>query len=336
MARPGNRCAAVLVAGALVASGCTSDGPETIPSDEVSTSSTDVVSPSATTSATPEPEPAVEPAVDPDDLDVGTAVAAVDHLAGRIGPRHATSPAFRRAADWVSAQLAAHGLDVRRQGVSVPGGNSWGVPVAAGRSANVIATPPGFDGRRPHLVVGAHLDTVPQAPGAEDNASGIGVLLATAEALAGRRTRLPVVLVAFGAEEPRGPTDADHHYGSRAYVASLAPAERRAVRGMISLDRVGVGSVVPIGAAEGQPDRSSCAPPSGPGCRSRRRPASAPATTGRSCGPGCRGCASAARRTPSTTAPPTCPGSSNRRSCAAAAGWCSPGSPHSDPQVNCN
>ena len=113
---------------------------------------------------------------------------------------------------------------------------------------------------------------MPQAPGAEDNASGIGVLLATAEAIAGRRTRLPVVLVAFGAEEPRGSTDADHHYGSRAYVASLGPAERRAVRGMISLDRVGVGSVVPVGAAEGQPTAAGARRRAGRGRRSRRRP----------------------------------------------------------------
>jgi Zn-dependent M28 family amino/carboxypeptidase len=61
------------------------------------------------------------------------------------------------------------------------------------------------------------------------------------------------VLVAFGAEEPRGPTDADHHYGSRAYVASLGPVQRRAVRGMLSLDRVGVGDVVPVCAAIGGP-----------------------------------------------------------------------------------
>jgi len=61
--------------------------------------------------------------------------------------------------------------------------------------------------------------------------------------------RLPVVLVGFGAEEPRGDTDADHHYGSRAYVRSLSPAERRAVRGMLALDRVGVGAVVPVCSA---------------------------------------------------------------------------------------
>ena len=187
------------------------------------------------------------------DLDVRIAVRTVRHLAGTIGPRHGTSPAFGRAADWVAAELGARALDVRRQRFEVPAGVSWGVPVAAGVSQNVVATARGVRLDRPHLVVGAHLDTVPQAPGAEDNASGIGVLLAVADALQGRRTRLPVVLVAFGAEEPRGGSDDDHHYGSRAYVASLAPAERRAVRGMVSLDRVGVGAAVPVGAADGPP-----------------------------------------------------------------------------------
>jgi Zn-dependent M28 family amino/carboxypeptidase len=176
-------------------------------------------------------------------------MAAVEHLAGRIGPRHATSAAYADAARWVAGRLRDLGYRVHRQRVPVPGGSSWGVDVEAGTSVNVIAWLPGTDPHRPHLVVGAHLDTVPQAPGAEDNASGIGVLLAAAEAAAERRTRLPVVFVAFGAEEPRGPTDADHHYGSRAYVAALGTAERRAARGMVSLDRVGVGAVVPVGSA---------------------------------------------------------------------------------------
>ena len=94
----------------------------------------------------------------------------------------------------------------------------------AGPSVNLVATRGDVVPGEPWLLVGAHLDTVPQAPGAEDNASGIGVLLATAEALAGHRTRLPVVLVAFGSEEPRGQSDADHHYGSTAYVDSLTGA----------------------------------------------------------------------------------------------------------------
>jgi hypothetical protein len=197
------------------------------------------------------PQPASEGPVSADDLDRGTAVRTVRHLAGTIGPREATGRAYARAAGFVARSFARLGYDVARQRVDVPAGVSWGVPVPAGRSTNVIATPPSFDPAEPHLVVGAHLDTVPQAPGAEDNASGIGVLLAVAEAASVRSTRLPVVFVAFAAEEPRGPGDADHHYGSRRYVAALGTAERAAVHGMVSLDRVGVGARVPVGSAAG-------------------------------------------------------------------------------------
>lgn len=206
----------------------------------------------APTTAAPSPSqarPSARPRVTPSDFDPDVAMAVVRHLAGTIGPRLATGQSYRRAARWVAGELRASGYAIRRQEVDVPAGDSWGVPVEAGRSANVIATPGGFDGSRPHLVLGAHLDTVAVSTGAEDNASGVGVLLAVAQAVSERRTRLPVVLVAFGAEEPRGPTDDDHHYGSRTYVASLAPAERRAMRGMVSLDRVGVGEVVPVGSA---------------------------------------------------------------------------------------
>ena len=37
-----------------------------------------------------------------------------------------------------------------------------------------------------------------------------------------------------------------HHFGSQAYVAAMSAAERAAVVGAISLDRVGVGDTVPI------------------------------------------------------------------------------------------
>jgi Zn-dependent M28 family amino/carboxypeptidase len=58
---------------------------------------------------------------------------------------------------------------------------------------------------------------------------------------------LPVKFVTFGAEEPRGAGDALHHFGSRREVASLKATERRAVRAMVSLDRVGVAaSYVPV------------------------------------------------------------------------------------------
>ena len=236
---------------ALLVVGCSTEDPgrpASTPTSGAPTTPQDTAEPEAQPESTATARPVPEP-VRPADFDVRRAERAVRHLAGRIGPRHGTSPAFRRAGAWVAGELQRQGYRVRLQVFDAPAGVSWGVPVPAGRSVNVVATPRGLGPSDPHAVVGAHLDTVPQAPGAEDNGSGIGVLLAAAAAAAEHETRLPVVWVAFGAEEPRGPTDADHHYGSRAYVDSLGPAQRRAVRAMVALDRVGVGDRVPVGSA---------------------------------------------------------------------------------------
>ena len=251
---------AAVVGLAALGGGCTSTTGEDTSSRP--TASPDPAAPAAPTApptAADTAEPAADPprSVRPGDLDVAVARRAVQHLAGTVGPRHATSAAYADAARWLGRRFERLGLDVRTQPVRVPGGVSWGVPVPAGTAPNVIASTADHRPGRPHLVVGAHLDTVPQAPGAEDNASGIGVLLAVAEAVAERRTRLPVVLVGFAAEEPRGEGDAHHHYGSRAYVDALGPREQRAVRGMVSLDRVGVGGVVPVGSAVDGPDAAA-------------------------------------------------------------------------------
>jgi Peptidase family M28 len=174
------------------------------------------------------------------------AMGTIRWLADEVGPREGSSPAFRRAARRVSRRFDGLGYEVRRQSFAVPAGVSWGVPVPSGRSTNVIATPEGFRPGRPHLLVGAHLDTVPQAPGAEDNASGVAVVLELARMAARDDTRLPVVFVAFGAEEPRGDGDSLHHFGSTAYVNRMSRPERRGLQAMVSLDRVGVGTVVPV------------------------------------------------------------------------------------------
>ncbi len=195
----------------------------------------------------PTPGPDVDlggPGVRPDAM-----LATVRLLAGRIGPREATSAAFGRAADAVQRTLRAYGYAVDRQRFRLPAGDSWGVPVDAGRSSNVIATPPGFDPARPHRVVGAHLDTVAVAPGAEDNASGVAVLLELARLsarLRGPGPALQTAFVAYGGEEPRGEGDDLHHFGSTAHVQRMPAAQRSALEAMISLDRVGVGGSVPV------------------------------------------------------------------------------------------
>ncbi|WP_340540251.1 M28 family metallopeptidase [Nocardioides sp. GXZ039] len=232
--------------------GCAGEPGESAPSESPNEPSRSATAPTSTPATASDPSPTTEPttlAPDPrlsaDDVEVATAFRAVEHLADMIGPRPGHTEAYFRAAAWAERQLTAAGWQVERQRFPTPAGNSWGVPVEAGPSVNLIATRGEHDPSEPWLLVGAHLDTVPQAPGAEDNASGVGVLLALAEAMDGRRTRLPVTLVLFGSEEPRGPGEA-HHYGSKAYVSQLGRAERRSLEAMVSLDRVGVGDVVPV------------------------------------------------------------------------------------------
>jgi Zn-dependent M28 family amino/carboxypeptidase len=136
-----------------------------------------------------------------------------------------------------------YGYEVTHQRVPVPAGTSQGVPVGAGVTRNVIATPPGFDPSAPHLVVGAHLDTVSPSPGGNDNGSGSAVLLELARLASIERTRMPIVWIAFGAEERRRPGRSGATYGSRYYLAHLSSQQRRAIRGMLALDMVGNGPV---------------------------------------------------------------------------------------------
>ncbi|MFL6071187.1 MAG: M28 family metallopeptidase [Actinomycetes bacterium] len=167
-------------------------------------------------------------------------------LAGRIGPREATSASFMRATDLVEREFSSLGYVVTRPSFQVPAGNSWGIDVPAGKTVNVVARPTTLERRDRYIIVGAHLDTVPQAPGAEDNASGVAVMLELARLAAGEPTGLPVIFVAFGAEEPRGIGEGWHHFGSKDYTSHLQPSDRHNLVAMVSLDRVGVGPAVPV------------------------------------------------------------------------------------------
>ena len=243
-----DRLVVIAVTGALLV-GCTGDGGGE--PDEAATGSRPASSAASSSASTPAATPSGTPTTSPEQtpvvraFDDAAAMATVRALA-RGGPREATSPAYRSAADRVQQRFTELGYTVRRQGFRVPAGESWGIAVGPGRTHNVVAVPAGFDPARPHLVVGAHLDTVPQSPGAEDNASGVAVVLELARTAADGGTRLPVVWVAFGAEEPRGPGDDEHHFGSQEYVRRLGDTERDALRGMVSLDRVGAPGRVPV------------------------------------------------------------------------------------------
>lgn len=80
------------------------------------------------------------------------------------------------------------------------------------------------------VVVGAHYDTVPGSPGADDNASGVAALIELA------RMGLPARFVAFANEEM--PYFRTNEMGSQAWAAA-ARARKDEVRAMLSLEMLG-------------------------------------------------------------------------------------------------
>lgn len=193
----------------------------------------DTVEPAPMPRLTAEPTPTPSPSPPPrlDAFDVDRAMTVVAGLADTIGPRPAGSPGDAEARRFVATAFRDAGWVVSEEPVPLPQGGS---------TANVVARPPGTSLGRPHVVVGAHLDTVADTPGANDNATGIGVLVSLATELADEHGehRDPVVLVAFGAEEYQPSEPREHHLGSQAYV------DRRGgqVVEMLNVDMVGNGS----------------------------------------------------------------------------------------------
>ncbi|MEZ4320050.1 MAG: M20/M25/M40 family metallo-hydrolase [Myxococcota bacterium] len=152
--------------------------------------------------------------------------ATVEVLAGDIGPRsaHEQPAALARAAGYIEATWREQGFVVERQPVVSYGGH---------RTDNLIVR---FPGSGPPLVVGAHYDTVPETPGADDNASGVAALLELTRAF--RPSGSPprgraIEFVAWTTEEPpffRSPSQ-----GSAVHAASLD-----ALYGAVSIESVGV------------------------------------------------------------------------------------------------
>jgi Zn-dependent M28 family amino/carboxypeptidase len=82
-----------------------------------------------------------------------------------------------------------------------------------GEYDNVVAMPEGALSR-PCLLAGTHYDTVPGSAGADDNGSGIAVILACAKALSALQTAQASLFVIFNREEDRqrGSKDFVKHY----------------------------------------------------------------------------------------------------------------------------
>jgi acetylornithine deacetylase/succinyl-diaminopimelate desuccinylase-like protein len=128
----------------------------------------------------------------------------INALAVDIGPRTPSIPdSLVRAANYIHSVFEDAGLSVREQDYEY-----YDQLVT-----NLLGTVPATAGASAYYVVGAHYDTVPSTPGADDNASAIAVLLELARSLRQARLNAPILFAAFTLEEP--PAYLTGHQGSR-------------------------------------------------------------------------------------------------------------------------
>ncbi|CAN5621170.1 aminopeptidase PaaP [soil metagenome] len=107
-------------------------------------------------------------------------------------------------------------------------------------TSNVIATSPDGD-KENMLVVGAHLDSVPNGPGINDNGSGSATILEIAEELAqsNERHRNQIRFALWGAEE-------QGLLGSQHYVDELDAGQLDDIAAYLNFDMVGSTNYIPF------------------------------------------------------------------------------------------
>ena len=142
-------------------------------------------------------------------------MATVQHLQD-YGSRFFNSDGAYSASDWIAGKMEALGLEVEQQGFTVSG--SW---VANGPSApNVIGIQRGTLYPDTYVVCGSHFDSFTwdvlyggnNAPGADDNATGVASVLESARIMTQYEFEYSIVYCAYCAEELG-------LYGSEAYAS---------------------------------------------------------------------------------------------------------------------
>lgn len=96
---------------------------------------------------------------------------------------------------------------------------------------NIVALPRNLDSKKV-ILVGAHYDSVPGSPGADDNASAVASLLNTAQIVAAYQATVPICFVAFNREE-------DGLIGSMDFINNYLPYSQLEIQEAHILEMVG-------------------------------------------------------------------------------------------------
>jgi hypothetical protein len=154
-----------------------------------------------------------------------------------IGPRVAGSQAEEKTAEYITSVFKAIGYSPQTQPFTADAG---GKTIT---SANVVAVKNGISSQV--IIVGAHYDSSDAGPGADDNASGVAVMLEVAKLVQNVQTPYTIRFIAFGAEE-------SGQLGSFAYLNQISQDDFENTIAMIDLDSLIAGDVAYIYSDEGQ------------------------------------------------------------------------------------
>ncbi|NOZ26035.1 MAG: M28 family peptidase [Nitrospirae bacterium] len=132
--------------------------------------------------------------------------------------------ALMERAEYIESELSSAGFVVQRDELLFRGRSYF----------NVVATPSGLEGREEWVLVGAHYDAVADSPGADDNASGVAVMLEVARRVGPRKG---MKFVAFTLEEPQ-PHSIQFLVGSRHFVGRMK-SMGQLYRAVLILESVG-------------------------------------------------------------------------------------------------
>lgn len=102
---------------------------------------------------------------------------------------------------------------------------------------NIVATFEGIEKDTEYILLGAHYDAAWGSPGADDNASGVAVLLEAANILSRERLNKSIQFVAFTLEEPQ-PQTIHFLIGSEYFVKEAKKANKR-YKAVFILESVG-------------------------------------------------------------------------------------------------
>ncbi len=156
----------------------------------------------------------------------------VRYLSEYIGERNMRRPSrMEETAAWIEDRLHQAGYSVNRQTYKIQGGAFQG-----SSADNVIAELKGKGSPEQIIIIGAHYDTVPGSPGANDNSSAVAVLLILAEWFRDYPQSKTIRFVSFANEEP--PFFKTEDMGSYAY-ARKAQEEGETIEAMIAMDGLG-------------------------------------------------------------------------------------------------